>query len=141
MSRCRDELQALRDKANELEIKIDKEINMLKAAVEARSLLPPLCGHCSARSSAHPAWLAMCKLKLACLPSQITKNETIKYSLGMMLAFATAGLGAGESSSCVDDDMCSVAVLVWFAKSTSCSVIKLTNCMHNLTSRRAGNGP
>ena len=36
MSRCRDELQALRDKANELEIKIDKEINMLKAAVEAR---------------------------------------------------------------------------------------------------------
>ena len=27
---------------------------------------------------------------------QITKNETIKYSLGMMLAFATAGLGAGE---------------------------------------------
>jgi len=44
MSRCRDELQALRDKANELEIKIDKEINMLKAAVEARSLLTPLCG-------------------------------------------------------------------------------------------------
>ena len=34
---CRDELQALRDKANELEIKIDKEINMLKAAVEARA--------------------------------------------------------------------------------------------------------
>ena len=46
--------------ANELEIKIDKEINMLKAAVE------------------------------------ITKNETIKYSLGLMLAFATAGLGAAR---------------------------------------------
>lgn len=58
--RMRDELQALRDKANELEIKIDKEINMLKATLE------------------------------------ITKNETIKYSLGMMLAFATAGLGAAR---------------------------------------------
>ena len=56
----RDELQALRDKANELEIKIDKEVNHLKAAVEQ------------------------------------TKNETIKYSLGMMLAFATAGLGAAR---------------------------------------------
>ena len=51
----RDEMQAVRDKANELEIKSDKEINLLKAQVEQ------------------------------------TKNEAIKYSLGMMLAFATAG--------------------------------------------------
>jgi Protein of unknown function (DUF1640) len=58
--RMRDELQALRDKANELEIKIDKEVNHRTAAVEQ------------------------------------TKNETIKYSLGMMLAFATAGLGAAR---------------------------------------------
>ena len=56
----RDELQALRDKANELEIKMDKETNSLKAAVEQ------------------------------------TKNETIKYCLGMMLAFTTAGLGAAR---------------------------------------------
>jgi hypothetical protein len=55
--RMRDELQALRDKSNELEIKIDKEINALKAAVE------------------------------------LTKNETIKYSLGMMFALLTVGLG------------------------------------------------
>ena len=34
---------------------------------------------------------------------QITKNETIKYSLGMMLAFATAGLGAGELLCDCDD--------------------------------------
>ena len=47
--RMRDELQALRDKTNELEIKMDKETNSLKAAVEQ------------------------------------TKNETIKYCLGMML--------------------------------------------------------
>ena len=58
--RMRDELQALRDKANELEIKMDKETNSLKAAVEQ------------------------------------TKNETIKYCLGMMLAFTTAGLGAAR---------------------------------------------
>lgn len=31
---CRLRAQALRDKSNELEIKIDKEINALKAAVE-----------------------------------------------------------------------------------------------------------
>ena len=58
--RMRDELQALRDKTNELEIKMDKETNSLKAAVEQ------------------------------------TKNETIKYCLGMMLAFTTAGLGAAR---------------------------------------------
>ena len=57
MSRCRDELQALRDKANELEIKIDKEINMLKAAVEARSFYfsiswASLCTQERARSAA-----------------------------------------------------------------------------------------
>mmetsp|Transcript_14044 Transcript_14044/g.42391 ORF Transcript_14044/g.42391 Transcript_14044/m.42391 type:complete len:283 (+) Transcript_14044:227-1075(+) len=55
--RMRDELQALRDKSNELEIKIDKEINALKAAVE------------------------------------LTKNETIKYSLGLMFGLLTIGLG------------------------------------------------
>lgn len=32
--RMRDELQMLRDKANELEIKVDKEVNSLKAAME-----------------------------------------------------------------------------------------------------------
>lgn len=58
--RMRDELQALRDKANELEVKMDKETNSLKAGVEQ------------------------------------TKNETIKYCLGMMLAFTTAGLGAAR---------------------------------------------
>eukprot|EP00884_Botryococcus_braunii_P015063 jgi/Botrbrau1/23558/Bobra.0141s0028.2 len=58
--RMRDDMQVLRDKANELEIKMDKETNMLKAAVET------------------------------------TKNETIKYCLGMMLAFTTAGLGAAR---------------------------------------------
>lgn len=58
--RIRDELQALRDKTNELEIKVDKETNYLKAAVEQ------------------------------------TKNEVIKYCLGMMFAFTTAGLGAAR---------------------------------------------
>lgn len=58
--RMRDELQSLRDKSNELEIKLDKETNMLKAATEQ------------------------------------VKNETIKYCLGMMLAFTTAGLGAAR---------------------------------------------
>ena len=53
-------LQSLRDKSNELEIKLDKETNMLKAATEQ------------------------------------VKNETIKYCLGMMLAFTTAGLGAAR---------------------------------------------
>ena len=43
----------------------------------------------------------------AVLHVQITKNETIKYSLGMMLAFATAGLGAGASTPC-----CGTACLV-----------------------------
>lgn len=55
--RMRDELQALRDKSNDLEIQIDKEINALKAAVE------------------------------------LTKNETIKYSLGLMFGLLTIGLG------------------------------------------------
>ena len=58
--RIRDELQALRDKTNELEIKMDKETNYLKAVVEQ------------------------------------TKNEVIKYCLGMMFAFTTAGLGAAR---------------------------------------------
>lgn len=53
-------MQSLRDKSNELEIKLDKETNMLKAATEQ------------------------------------VKNETIKYCLGMMLAFTTAGLGAAR---------------------------------------------
>ncbi|KAK9809521.1 hypothetical protein WJX73_008162 [Symbiochloris irregularis] len=58
--RMRDELQSLRDKSNELEIKLDKEINMLKATTEQ------------------------------------VKNETVKYCLGLLLAFTTAGLGAAR---------------------------------------------
>lgn len=57
---CDVAVQSLRDKSNELEIKLDKETNMLKAATEQ------------------------------------VKNETIKYCLGMMLAFTTAGLGAAR---------------------------------------------
>ena len=53
-------LQSLRDKSNELEIKLDKEINMLKATTEQ------------------------------------VKNETVKYCLGLLLAFTTAGLGAAR---------------------------------------------
>lgn len=58
--RMRDEMQALRDKTNELEIRMDKETNSLKAALEQ------------------------------------TKNETIKYCLGMMFAFTTAGLAVAR---------------------------------------------
>lgn len=58
--RMRDELQDLRDKANELEIKVDKEVNSLKAAMEQ------------------------------------SKNDTVKYVLGLMLALMTAGLGAAR---------------------------------------------
>ncbi len=58
--RMRDELQALRDRANELEIKVDKEVNSLKAAMEQ------------------------------------SKNDTVKYVLGLMLALLTAGLGAAR---------------------------------------------
>jgi len=50
-------IRSLRLQSNELEIKIDKEINALKAAVE------------------------------------LTKNETIKYSLGLMFGLLTIGLG------------------------------------------------
>lgn len=53
-------MQSLRDKSNELEIKLDKEINMLKATTEQ------------------------------------VKNETVKYCLGLLLAFTTAGLGAAR---------------------------------------------
>jgi chromosome segregation ATPase len=58
--RMRDELQALRDRANELEIKVDKEVNSLKAAMEQ------------------------------------SKNDIVKYVLGLMLALLTAGLGAAR---------------------------------------------
>ncbi|GAB4814547.1 hypothetical protein N2152v2_001593 [Parachlorella kessleri] len=58
--RMRDELQMLRDKTNELEIKMDKEVNSLKAAMEQ------------------------------------SKNDTVKYVLGLMLALLTAGLGAAR---------------------------------------------
>ena len=58
--RMRDELQAQRDKVNELEIKVDKEVNSLKAAMEQ------------------------------------SKNDTVKYVLGLMLALMTAGLGAAR---------------------------------------------
>lgn len=58
--RMRDELQMLRDKSNELEIKMDKEVNSLKAAMEQ------------------------------------SKNDTVKYVLGLMLALMTAGLGAAR---------------------------------------------
>ncbi|PRW60283.1 Mitochondrial calcium uniporter regulator 1 [Chlorella sorokiniana] len=58
--RMRDELQSLRDKTNELEIKMDKEVNSLKAAMEQ------------------------------------SKNDTVKYVLGLMLALMTAGLGAAR---------------------------------------------
>eukprot|EP00887_Chlorella_sp_A99_P003906 scaffold11.g3906.t1 len=50
----------LRDKANELEIKMDKEVNSLKAAMEQ------------------------------------SKNDTVKYVLGLMMALLTAGLGAAR---------------------------------------------
>ena len=33
-NRMRDELQSIRDKSNELEIKVDKEVNSLKSGVE-----------------------------------------------------------------------------------------------------------
>lgn len=58
--RMRDELQMLRDKANELEIQLDKEVNALRAAMEQ------------------------------------SKNDTVKYVLGLMLALLTAGLGAAR---------------------------------------------
>jgi hypothetical protein len=58
--RMRDELQALRDKANELDIKVDKEVNSLKAAMEQ------------------------------------SKNDTVKYVLGLVLALMTAALGAAR---------------------------------------------
>lgn len=58
--RMRDELQMLRDKTNELDIKVDKEVNSLKAAMEQ------------------------------------SKNDTVKYVLGLMLALLTAGLGAAR---------------------------------------------
>jgi hypothetical protein len=58
--RMRDELQSLRDKANELEIKVDKEVNSLKSGVEQ------------------------------------SKNDTIKYMLGVVMALLTAGLGAAR---------------------------------------------
>lgn len=58
--RMRDELQALRDKSNELEIKVDKEVNSLKAAMEQ------------------------------------SKNDTVKYMLGVVMALITAGLGAAR---------------------------------------------
>lgn len=58
--RMRDELQSLRDKANELEIKVDKEVNSLKAAMEQ------------------------------------SKNDTVKYMLGVVMALITAGLGAAR---------------------------------------------
>uniref|UniRef100_A0A1D2AFQ8 Protein FMP32, mitochondrial n=2 Tax=Auxenochlorella protothecoides TaxID=3075 RepID=A0A1D2AFQ8_AUXPR len=58
--RIRDELQSLRDMATEMEIKVDKEVNSLKAAMEQ------------------------------------SKNDTVKYVLGLMLALMTAGLGAAR---------------------------------------------
>lgn len=58
--RMRDELQSLRDKSNELEIKVDKEVNSLKAAMEQ------------------------------------SKNDTVKYMLGVVMALITAGLGAAR---------------------------------------------
>lgn len=59
-SRIRDELQTLRDAATELEIKVDKEVNSLKALMEQ------------------------------------SKNDTVKYILGVVLALLTAGLGAAR---------------------------------------------
>lgn len=58
--RMRDELQSLRDKSNELEIKVDKEVNSLKAAMEQ------------------------------------SKNDTVKYMLGVVMALITAGIGAAR---------------------------------------------
>lgn len=59
-NRMRDELQSIRDKSNELEIKVDKEVNSLKSGVEQ------------------------------------SKNDTIKYMLGVVMALLTAGLGAAR---------------------------------------------
>jgi ABC-type phosphate transport system auxiliary subunit len=59
-ARLRDDLQAVRDKASELEVKLDKETSALRALVEG------------------------------------TKNEMIKYSLGVLLTFSTIGLGVAR---------------------------------------------
>jgi hypothetical protein len=58
--RMRDELQSLRDKAAELEIKIDREAGALKASIET------------------------------------TKNEALRYSVGIMVTFGTIGLGVAR---------------------------------------------
>ena len=58
--RMRDELQALRDKAAELEIKIDRETSLLKASIET------------------------------------TKNEALRFSIGVMVTFGTIGLGVAR---------------------------------------------
>ena len=58
--RMRDELQALRDKAAELEIKIDRETSLLKASIET------------------------------------TKNEALRFSIGVMVTFGTFGLGVAR---------------------------------------------
>ena len=59
-ARLRDDLQALRDKGAEMEIKVDKETSSLRALVES------------------------------------TKNEMIKYSLGVLLTLSTIGLGVAR---------------------------------------------
>jgi hypothetical protein len=56
----RDELQALRDREAELDSKLDREVNALRAAQEQ------------------------------------SKNEVVKYVLGLVLALMTAGLGAAR---------------------------------------------
>lgn len=58
--RMRDELQALRDKAAELEIKADREVASLKASIET------------------------------------TKNEALRYTVGIMVTFGTIGLGVAR---------------------------------------------
>jgi hypothetical protein len=116
--RMRDELQVLRDKSNEMEIKMDRETNALKAAVEQSKnevLLLALShnaggaslGASSLQGPCHILDLALVHTKWVIVPKPASLEgpaedqalvlaQVLRYSLSMILALMAAGLTAAR---------------------------------------------
>ena len=85
----RDGLQGMRDKANELEIKMDKETNALRAAVEQSKN--------EVRMSCVCASIQRYLLyQAAVLTPGAPGMQVIKWSLGLLFAVVSAGIAAAR---------------------------------------------
>ena len=87
----RDGLQGMRDKANELEIKMDKETNALRAAVEQSKNEVRMSCVCASMQHYFESPIPSCGAN-----SRGPGMQVIKWSLGLLFAVVSAGIAAAR---------------------------------------------